>query len=62
MAELLRLSLATLTFLVVLLLHDPANELFLSTELGADRILPSIGASSKVGYEATRVLPKSPFA
>lgn len=38
MANLLRVSLATLT-----LLDDPANELFLSSRLGTNRILSPVG-------------------
>ena len=42
MAHLLRLSLATLTFLVSLT-RRPSNELLLSVGLGAHRILITIG-------------------
>jgi hypothetical protein len=38
-AKLLRLSLATVTFIVFFLLDDLADNLFLSVGLGADRIL-----------------------
>ena len=42
MANLLRLSLAILTFFVFLFLNDPANKLFLSAGLGADWILTPV--------------------